>query len=553
MLSALVIRDVAIIDRAELSLEGGLTVITGETGAGKSIAVDALGLVLGGRAAADIIRSGATRAEVVAHFEIEGHAAAADWLRDQELLEDHECIIRRTVDTKGSRAFINSRPVPVQSLKELGLLLVELHGQNEHQSLLRTPAQRALLDDYAGQRGQAVELARRYRELTQARDTLAGLFEARAVRDARRALLEHEMKELQAVGLSRDEIAALLDRHRRASHALEMREGLAMAQAAIEDDADGGRERIARALGAVRSLADFDRRLGSLAERLDALLIELGDIGRELRSVQGENEPEPEEFAALETKLAEIDRLARKHRVPAEALPEVCERLEREWQDYGAADESAEALAGRIGALEATCRALATALSEGRRSAAARLAARVTDRLPALGLAGATFTVTLDPLPEISSSGLEQVEFAFSGNDGQIPKPLSRVASGGELSRISLALQVELSGTGATPTLVFDEVDVGIGGAVAERVGRELKALGADRQVLCVTHLPQVAVHGTHHYQVRKHARAGAVTTAIQPLSGSARVQEIARMLGGVEETPRTVALASEMLRRVAS
>lgn len=553
MLSALTIRDVAIIDRAELSLEHGFTVITGETGAGKSIAVDALALALGGRAASDLIRPGATRAEVVAHFEIDPDGAAADWLRTQELLEDNECIIRRTLDAKGSRAFVNARPVPVQSLKELGLLLVELHGQNEHQSLLRTPMQRSLLDDYAGQRAQAAELTRSYRALTEARARLSAIADERALRDARRALLDHEIKELQALGLSQEDIAGLVDHHRRASHVLEMREGLGIAYAALEDDPESARNQIGVALVQLRTLSGFDRGLGSLADRLDALVIELGDISRELRFAQRETELDPTEFAALEAQIAEVDRLARKHRVSPEALPAVRERLEQEWQDYGDADQTAEALAARIGALETSCGQIAAALSKQRLTAATRLGARVTERLPALGLAGAHFAVQLEPLPELGAHGLEQVEFMFTANPGQPARPLSKVASGGELSRISLALQVELAGTAATPTLIFDEVDVGIGGAVAERVGRELKVLGADRQILCVTHLAQVAVHGTHHYQVRKHGSRGGVTTRIEPLSGNRRVQEIARMLGGVDETPQTVALASEMLQRVAS
>ena len=553
MLSALTIRDIAIIDRAELRLEDGLTVITGETGAGKSIAVDALALALGGRGTSDLIRPGATRAEVVAHFEIDADGAAADWLRTQELLEDNQCIVRRTLDVKGSRGFINARPVPVQSLKELGLLLVELHGQNEHQSLLRTAVQRSLLDDYAGHRDQAAELARSYRALTEARAQLAAIADERALRDARRALLDHEVKELQALALSGEDIAGLADRHRRASHVIEMREGLGIAHAAIEDDPESARHRVGVAIAQLRTLSGFDRGLVSLADRLDAIVIELGDIGRELRFAQRETELDPGEFAALEAQIAEVDRLARKHRVSPEALPAVRERLERELQGFGDADKTAEVLAARIGALETSCRGLAASLSERRLTAATRLGARVTERLPALGLAGARFSVQLEPLPELGAHGQEQVEFIFSANPGQPARPLSRVASGGELSRISLALQVELSGTAATPTLIFDEVDVGIGGAVAERVGRELKVLGTDRQVLCITHLAQVAVHGTHHYQVCKQGGRGGVTTRIEPLSGNRRVQEIARMLGGVDETPQTVALASEMLQRVAS
>ncbi|MHB8414440.1 MAG: DNA repair protein RecN [Acidiferrobacteraceae bacterium] len=553
MLSELSIRDVAIIDRAELSLEGGLTVITGETGAGKSIAVDALALALGGRAGSDLIRTGAIRAEVVARFQVDDQGAAANWLRHQELLEDADCIIRRTLDTKGSRAFVNGRPVSIQSLKELGQLLVELHGQHEHQSLLRAPVQRAVLDGYAGQSAAAAALMGEFQALSEARDRLTTLAEEHATREARRTLIEHELKELRGLNLGREEILHLGDTHRRAAHALEMGEGLSAAHAALEDDSEGARTRISAAAAHLRALTAFDRGLAPLSDRLDAILIEIDDIGHELRVVQQDIELDPAGFARIEAELAQVDRLARKHRVGAEDLPDLRDQMEQELQEWSNLDQAAEGLAARIGALEISCRQAAVRLSEARQVAANRLSARITRRLPSLGLPGARFEVRLEPLPSLTAHGAEQIEFALSANVGQEPKPLARVASGGELSRVSLALQVELAGVAAIPTLIFDEVDVGIGGAVAEIVGRELKALSRDRQVLCITHLAQVAVHGAHHYRVRKQAGRASMKTLIEPLTGNHRVQEIARMLGGIEETPQTVALASEMLRRVGS
>jgi DNA repair protein RecN (Recombination protein N) len=553
MLSELSIRDVAIIDRAELNLEDGLTVITGETGAGKSIAVDALALALGGRAGNDLIRTGATRAEVVARFRIHDQSAAANWLRHQELLEDADCIIRRTLDTKGSRAFVNGRPVPIQSLKELGQLLVELHGQHEHQSLLRASVQRAVLDGYAGQSAAAATLMDEFQALSRARERLAALAEERAAREARRNLVEHELKELRELNLGREEILHLGDTHRRAAHALEMGEGLSAAHSALEDDTEGARARISAATAHLKTLTAFDRGLAPLSDRLDAILIEIDDIGHELRVAQQDVELDPAGFARIEAELAQVERLARKHRIGAGDLPALRGQLEQELQKWGNLDEAAEELATRIGTLEISCREAAVRLSKAREVAANRLGTKITRRLPSLGLPGARFEVHLEPLPSLTAHGAEQIEFTLSTNLGQEPRPLARVASGGELSRVSLALQVELAGVAAIPTLIFDEVDVGIGGAVAEIVGRELKALARDRQVLCITHLAQVAVHGMHHYRVRKQAWRAGVKTLIEPLTGNHRVQEIARMLGGVEETPQTVALASEMLSRVGS
>lgn len=552
MLAELAIRDVAIIDRVELTFDHGLTVMTGETGAGKSIAVDALALVLGGRASSDLIRSGAERAEVTARFEIAPESSAAAWLRQQDLFGEGECIIRRTLDAKGSRAFINGRPQPLQLLKELGEHLVELHGQHEHQLLLRTPEQRRLLDAYAGATDEALALAADFRALEELRRRQQALHEAQANGTARRALLEHELEELRALGLGREDILQLEDRHKRLAHTAEVDEGLREACTRLGDD-EGALTQIALAIQRLQGLVPYDRRLLGLAERLQTAAIEVEDVVRELRDAAEQGDLDPGELARLETQIAQIDRLARKHRLPGAELPALRERLEQDLSLVSGNDTQIQELTEQIVALEAQAKARAIRLTKARQQGATTLATEVTARLPALGMGGARFAVHLEPLGTLAAQGFEQVEFQVSTNPGQPLKPLARIASGGELSRLSLALQVALARIASVPTLIFDEVDVGIGGAVAEIVGRELKTLGHDRQVLCITHLPQVAAHGRHHYRVQKRTRRGSMATVIDALSGAPRVQELARMLGGVDESPQTVALAEDMLRRVQS
>ncbi|HET9122752.1 MAG TPA: DNA repair protein RecN [Acidiferrobacteraceae bacterium] len=548
MLTDLSIRNIAVIEEASLGLLDDLTVMTGETGAGKSIAVDALALALGARASFEVVRTGADQGEVTARFELPPESPAITWLEGRELSAGPECVLRRIVDRKGSRGFVNGHPVPVQLLRELGELLVEIHGQHEHQLLLRTPVQRDLLDAYAGAAAEAAELAAVVQELERTRAHLENLTHDLALRSARRELLAHELQELDRLGLTPAEIAELEHAHRRAAHAQEVAHSLQEVRERLEEDG-GALPQLLRSSHTLQALAAIDPLLASAAERLQSWAVDLQDLLRELRRL--ESEPtDAAELAQMERQIAEVERLARKHHVPAGQLAQVHAQLTAEMESLAAQEAGSANLEQRIQTLAERARALAAGLSGARAAAAARLGTEVTRRLPGLGMAEAEVQVVLTPLERVTAHGQEEVAFHVRTNPGHPLRPLARVASGGELSRLSLALQVVLAEIASVPTLIFDEVDVGIGGAVAEIVGRELRALAARRQVLCITHLPQVAAHGRHHYRVQKRRRRDSIVTMIETLTGDARTSEVARMLGGAEETPESLALASDLLRR---
>jgi DNA repair protein RecN (Recombination protein N) len=547
------IRDFAIVEALDLELGPGMTVLTGETGAGKSILVDALALALGDRADSASIRHGAQRAEVAVSFEVNGIAAARAWLEEQALDAGPECLMRRVIEAGRSRGFINGRPVPLQSMKELGERLVDIHGQHEHQSLMRRDAQRALLDDYAGHATLLGELQASYRRWKTLRAERDELQQAAEGRQARLELLRYQVQELQALGLEAGEIEALHEEHGRLANAERLLGGaqavLARLTEAEEVNAD---HLITRGLGELEALRDIDARLAEACELLDAALIQVREASDSLRHYAERVELDPQRLAWVERRIDTLHELARKHRIAPEELPELLPRLEEELAALEFADTRGSGVDEELAAALQAYRDWARQLSEGRSDAARRLAAGVTAAMQTLGMPGGCFEVALHPsdtdLP--SPTGAERVELLVSANPGHPLRPLAKVASGGELSRISLAIQVIAAHTQQVPTLIFDEVDVGIGGGVAETVGKQLRSLGERGQVLCVTHLPQVAAQAHHHLQVRKHTRPGATETGIRGLSDAERVEEIARMLGGIEITEQTVAHAREMVDR---
>ncbi len=555
MLSELHIRDFAIVHRLELSLRAGLSVLTGETGAGKSILIDALALALGERADANAIRQGCARSEVSARFELRPEQDAALWLKEHDLHGDNECLLRRVVEKdKPSKGYINGRPLPIQMLRELGELLVDIHGQHEHQSLLKREAQRQMLDDYAGLGTALAALASHAHELKALTARREALRREGADRAARIELLSYQVQELKALDLAADEIPRLEEEHARLANASELLQGVQAAAQALYDDEEGAAARIlAQSQHRIEALSRYDSKLAAFGQLLNEALIQVEEAAAGLHQYLDGLELDPQRLAWVESRIGAAHNLALKHKVRAEELPAVFARLATELDDLQDFDVNLEKLDRQIEDRRAAYTQLAREISEKRRPAALALAREVSEQLQGLGMPGGVFEVSLTPRPEteLSAHGLEQVEFRVSANPGQSPRPLNKVASGGELSRISLGLQVVTARIGRIPTLIFDEVDVGIGGGVAEIVGRQLRRLGDNRQVLCITHLPQVAAQGHHHLKVSKLARNDEVMTGIQPLPEEERIGEIARMLGGVEITRQTLALASDMLSRV--
>ncbi|MCG6942134.1 MAG: DNA repair protein RecN [Thiohalocapsa sp.] len=552
MLTHIAIRDLVIVSHLELELTAGMTALTGETGAGKSILIDALGLTLGEKADPSMIRGGCERAEVTAGFDLGRCPEARDWLAEQVLDDGDECVIRRVLAREGrARAFINGRPASGAQLKALGDLLVDIHGQHAHQSLLRPAAQRALLDAYGGQQPQAArvaELHRRWRELdTRFRELTA----AREQRAERMDMLRFQVQELTELNLADGELDELDVEQRRLAN-LGNLQGTTAALLELLYDGEGAlRDQLGHAGSELAGLAGIDPRLTETRELVDGATVQVEEAASNLRQYLDDLDMDPGRLAEVEERLARIHDLGRKYRIlPEQLMDTLAERaaelaaLEQDDQTLGTLE--ADRAAAFMALLEA-----ARALSEARHAAAARLGDTVTAAMQELGMGGGHFAVAVETGADeqVGASGLDAMAFQVSANPGQPLQPLAKIASGGELSRISLAIQVATAELGRIPTLVFDEVDVGIGGGVAEIVGRLLRRLGDARQVLCVTHLPQVAAQAHQQLKVQKQAIDGQTYTEIAPLANDARVDEIARMLGGTEITATTRAHAAEMLR----
>ncbi|MDH3309679.1 MAG: DNA repair protein RecN [Gammaproteobacteria bacterium] len=557
MLTQLYVRDFAIVRELSLSYEPGFTVLTGETGAGKSILIDALALVLGERAEVQVIRHGCPRTEVTATFSLKPSHDAAKWLKENDLFGDQECVLRRLVEIdKPSRGFINGRPVPIQMLRELGEHLVDIHGQHEHQSLLRRDSQRQILDDYAELEDTVATLTHHYREMESLRERLASLKQQSADREARMELLRYQVRELEALGLTAEEIPTLEEEHARLANGAELIEGVqTLVQTLQEGEEATVSQQLARAINRLDSLVKFDAKLGEVASLLNEASIQIDEAGSRLNQYLENLELDPSRLQAVERRLSTVHDLARKHKLPPEELPACHQRLRTELNDIENLDTSLSQLEENLEKAHKAYLKIAADVSRLRQHAAKKLVKAVTTEMQELGMPGGSFQVDLTSLPEgeTSAYGLERVEFLVSANPGTPVRALSKVASGGELSRISLALQVVAAGSGRIPTLIFDEVDVGIGGSVAEVVGRKLRALGRSRQVLCITHLAQVAAQGTQHVQVRKLTEGKDTLAEAVPLAERERTLEIARMIGGVEISKQTLAHAKDMLTRASA
>ncbi len=550
MLRLLSIRNFVVVEALDLELDRGFTVLTGETGAGKSILLDALALLLGDRFEQRQLRPGTDRAELAAEFDLAEHPDVAAWLAEQGLAGDDagELLVRRTLDAQGrSRAWINGRPATLAQLTQAGERLVDLHGQHAHQSLLAADAQRALVDAFGGFAVLAREVAaawRAWRDAVERSDAAAAAAQAFA---AERELLDARRRELAALAVTADEWTALAQAQSRLAHAAALLEAAGAGEEELAESDASLVRRLSAIIARLGAGAAHDPALGAIVALLEPARIQLVEAARELRAYRQKLDLDPGELARVEERLAAIHDTARRHRVRPEALPELLAETEARLEAI-AESANAAALAKRAAEAEATLRALADQLSAKRRFAASELGERVSAAMQELAMKGGRLEIALTPLASVASYGQEQVEFRVASHPKQPLGPLARVASGGELSRVALAIQVVTSEVGAVPTLVFDEVDAGIGGAVAATVGRLLQSLGARRQVLCVTHLPQVAAFADANFRVTKRGDAEIVRADVEPLSPAARIEELARMLAAGAITARTRAHAKELL-----
>ena len=550
MLRTLSIRDFVIVDSLELEFHPGFTVLTGETGAGKSILIDALALTLGERGDVAVVRAGCERADISAEFDIQPLPELVQWLRAAELEGDPGLVLlRRVIDKNGrSRAFVNGRPATQSQLREAGEWLLDIHGQHAHQSLLKPDAQRALLDAHAGLAPLAAQVAaayRRWQKLAQARAE----YETHAAqRNAEREQLQWQVRELEQLALQPDEWDAVQAEHTRLAHAAGLIEGV---QAALEtlSEADAACLPLLSGAGArLDALLGYDVGLREALELIRSGEAQVQEAVYALRHYADRVELDPQQLAAVEARMEAIHGSARKFRLAPPELPEHLLQLQARLGELEIAS-NLEALVKQEQQARTSYFDPAAKLSAARKKAAARLGKDVTQAMQQLAMAGGTFEVALNPYPTDGSvHGEERVEFLVAANPGVEARALAKVASGGELSRISLAIQVITSKAALVPTLIFDEVDAGIGGGVAEIVGRQLRTLGRERQVLCVTHLPQVAAQADQQWSVSKSGSEGSVKTLVAVLEQKARIEEVARMLGGTEITATTRKHAAEML-----
>ncbi|MDX1587495.1 MAG: DNA repair protein RecN [Oleiphilaceae bacterium] len=553
MLTQLTVSQFAIAEKVELQFDRGMTALTGETGAGKSIVLDALSLTLGGRADSGMVRQGADKAEITAVFDVSRIPQAREWLHEHDLDDEDECLLRRVVRRDGrSRGYINGQPCPLQDMKQLGGMLMDIHSQHEHQSLLKKDTHSRLVEEFGQFSEQAAAVRSAYRHWHGLQKKLDALRDDADERHARTELLRYQVEELDRLGLAPEELPELETEQKQLTSSEEV---LRQCHAANELCSEGEPAAASLLQQALQQLGQIPVALPQLEDTLKMLeeaRIQVEEAGDNLRHLVADYPCDPQRLAEVEERLSTVYQLARKHRVAPEQLCEHHQQLALELAELDGGENSLEQLSTDAEAALAQYHKQAAVLSKARSKAGAELDKRVALELGRLSMPGIRFITRLSPNRDNQPSpdGQEELEFLVSTNAGQPPRPLAKVASGGELSRISLAIQVVVAQTSTIPTLLFDEVDVGIGGGVAEVVGRLLRTLGESGQVLCVTHLAQVATQAHQHLFVSKFTQASDTFSRVDKLASSERIQEVARMIGGVDLTEQTLAHAREMFER---
>jgi DNA repair protein RecN (Recombination protein N) len=552
MLVHLSVHNYAIVEHLDLELDRGMSVISGETGAGKSIMLDALGLTLGDRADSGVVRPGADKADILASFDLSDIPEARAWLAERDLEQDGPCILRRVITAEGrSRGYINGSPCPQGDLKALGELLIDIHSQHEHQSLLKAETHRRLLDEYAGSQELSRQVQLAAQRWKQTKNELERLSSQGDEQRARHQLLSYQLEELDNLALGENELEQLEQEHKNLTNAESL---LSACRLVIEQCSENDAGNVLSALtGSLNRLGAFQGQPGALSEATSLLAsaqIQVEEAVGELNRFLDHFDADPERLQQMEERLDAIYTLARKHRTQPNELTAMQQQLFEELESLNADDQVVDRLSDELTSFARHYQKKASELSTLRNAAANTLATAVEQEMQSLGMPGGRFSIKLSPnnSSEPHPNGLEQLEFLVSANPGQPLKTLAKVASGGELSRISLAIQVITAQTSRVPTLVFDEVDVGIGGPTAEVVGQLLRRLGDRGQVLTVTHLPQVAAQGHQHLFVHKLRGSDATRTAVSKLDSGQRVEEIARMLGGVDLTEESLAHARQMV-----
>lgn len=554
MLTHLSVRNLAVVEDLALSFKSGMTSLTGETGAGKSMLVDALSLVLGDRADSSMVRHGTERAEIEASFDTANNPVLSQWLIDEELDDDGLCELRRTITRDGrSKGYINGRSVTLGQLRAVSERSIDIHGQHAHQSLVRAETQRELLDTVAKTTPLLNELKQVYKQWQQTKQQLNDLQQQSADQTARFDLLKYQVSELEALSLSDEKVSQLLKDQQQLANASEL---ITAAESGLhhifESDHGAAYDIISSTLSQLEKLQDIEPGFASMIETLNAAIINLDETGSELRHYLDNIELDPERLTQVETELSQLYDLARKHHVEIEALPEHYQQLSEELAALSNMEQDYDELVSELKRLETYCLDLCMQIREKRMQAATPLAEQITASINQLAIPSGRIEFAISPMTDgqFGENGADNIQILVSTNPGQPAGELAKVASGGELARISLSIQVVTAGQRSVPTLIFDEVDVGIGGGVAEIVGQHLRKLASTQQVICITHLAQVAAQAHHQLQVTKKHQTDSTHIEIHELSNAARVEEIARMLGGMQLTEKTRLHAEEMLEQ---
>lgn len=552
MLTNLSIRDLAVVDDITISFENGMTSLTGETGAGKSMLVDAMSLVLGDRADSNMIRHGAERAEIAANFDTQNNLVLQQWLVEQELDDDDQCHLRRTITKEGrSRAYINGRTVPLTQLRAISERTIDIHGQHEHQSLVRSETQRQLLDTVAKTQPLLTKLNDHYQQWQSLQQKLNQLEQKTQDQAARYELLQYQVNELAPLNLSHEYVVQLLQEQQQLAHASQLITTAESALYQLADQEQGAAyTTISRVLSDLEQHQQVEPRFNNLIEVLNSTVIQLDEATGDLRHYLDSTDIDPQRLQQVEIELSLLHTQARKHHIEIEQLPAHFEQLQQELNALANIETHTEQLQQQLNQQQLVCQKLCQKITKQRKQSAKPLAKQITQSIQKLAIPAGEIEIIVSPMvnDNFNETGADQIQLLVKTNPGQSAGELGKVASGGELARISLAIQVVTAGSRSVPTLIFDEVDVGIGGGIAEIVGNHLRELGNSQQVICITHLPQVAAQAHQQLQVSKKNLDNSTHIEITTLNKTQRVEEIARMLGGVTLTEKTRLHAEEML-----